>query len=192
MSTDTLSAQQLRLFIERIERLEVEKAGIASDIKDVFAEAKGTGFDPKTIKSIIKLRKLEPSVRREMEALLDTYKAALGMLDGTPLGRWAVDRLSPPTPVPDDDAGDDDAGDDDNAAPPAPAKPEPSIAEAAIMGRTAAQAGKPVTANPFPPRDLRRAAWDEAWCSELGSDGMDIPDVWKPKGKKPAGEEGAE
>jgi uncharacterized protein (UPF0335 family) len=77
--SDNISAEQLRLLIERIERLEEEKRAIADDIKDVYAEAKGTGFDVKTMRSIIKLRKMEKHHRDEAEALLDTYKAALGL-----------------------------------------------------------------------------------------------------------------
>ncbi|MCH4892028.1 MULTISPECIES: DUF2312 domain-containing protein [unclassified Sphingomonas] len=77
--TDNVSAEQLRLFIERIERLEEEKRGIADDIKDVFAEAKSTGFDVKTMRQIIRLRRMEKHHRDEAEALLETYKAALGL-----------------------------------------------------------------------------------------------------------------
>lgn len=73
------AAQQLRLFIERRERLEEEKQGIADDIRDVMAEAKAMGFDVKTITRIIALRKLENHVRQEDEALLETYKASLGL-----------------------------------------------------------------------------------------------------------------
>lgn len=78
-ATDNVSAEQLRLFIERIERLEEEKKGIADDIKDVYAEAKSTGYDTKTMRAIIKLRKMEKHHRDESEALLETYKNALGM-----------------------------------------------------------------------------------------------------------------
>jgi uncharacterized protein (UPF0335 family) len=78
---ENVSAEQLRLFIERIETLEEEKKGIADDIKDVYAEAKGTGFDTKTMKAIVRLRKMEASARQEAEALLDTYKTALGLVD---------------------------------------------------------------------------------------------------------------
>ena len=78
-SSDT-AAKRLRTFIERIERLEEEKAGIAADIKEVFAEAKGTGFDVKVMRQIIKLRKQDVEDRREQEELLDLYKRALGML----------------------------------------------------------------------------------------------------------------
>jgi uncharacterized protein (UPF0335 family) len=69
----------LKSFIERIERLEEEKKAIASDIRDVFAEAKGTGFDVKALRSIIKLRKQDENERREHEAILATYMHALGM-----------------------------------------------------------------------------------------------------------------
>ncbi|MEY2882475.1 MAG: hypothetical protein RL490_199 [Pseudomonadota bacterium] len=78
---ENVSAEQLRLFIERIETLEEEKKGIADDIKDVYAEAKGTGFDTKTMKAIVRLRKMEANARAEAEALLDTYKTALGLVD---------------------------------------------------------------------------------------------------------------
>jgi uncharacterized protein (UPF0335 family) len=81
MAGGTVSAEQLRLFIERVERLNEEKQGIADDIKDVFAEAKGQGYDVKTMRSIIKLRGMERDARMEQEALLETYKAALGLAD---------------------------------------------------------------------------------------------------------------
>ena len=77
--SDIIQADQLRLLIERIERLEEEKKGIADDIRDVYAEAKAVGYDTKTIRQVVKLRKLERHVREEAEALLDTYKAALGL-----------------------------------------------------------------------------------------------------------------
>ncbi|HYE00899.1 MAG TPA: DUF2312 domain-containing protein [Alphaproteobacteria bacterium] len=74
-----IAAERLKSFIERIERLEEEKKGIADDIKDIYAEAKGTGFDTKIIRQIISLRKRPREERQEMEALLDLYKQALGM-----------------------------------------------------------------------------------------------------------------
>ena len=78
-TTQTVAAGQLRAFIERIERLEEEKQTIADDIKDVFAEMKGTGFDTKAVRTIIRLRKKDQAERQEEEAILDLYKAALGM-----------------------------------------------------------------------------------------------------------------
>ena len=77
--SDTIAADQLRLFIERIERLEEEKKGMADDVRDVYAEAKGQGYDVKTMRAIIRLRKMEKNARDEAEYLLDTYKAALGL-----------------------------------------------------------------------------------------------------------------
>jgi uncharacterized protein (UPF0335 family) len=77
--SDTIAADQLRLFIERIERLEEEKKGMADDVRDVYSEAKGQGYDTKTMRAIIKLRKMEKDARDEAEYLLDTYKAALGL-----------------------------------------------------------------------------------------------------------------
>ncbi len=79
MSDGNVAADQLRLLIERIERLEEEKKGIGDDVKDVFLEAKATGFDPKIMRQIIRLRKMQPHDRQEMEAILQTYLAALGM-----------------------------------------------------------------------------------------------------------------
>jgi uncharacterized protein (UPF0335 family) len=70
---------RLRLLIERIERLEEEKKGIGDDIKDVYAEAKAVGYDVKIMRQIVRLRKMKPDDRREMEMILDTYKAALGI-----------------------------------------------------------------------------------------------------------------
>ncbi|QKR98696.1 DUF2312 domain-containing protein [Sphingomonas sp. CL5.1] len=78
--TDNVSAEQLRLFIERIERLEEEKKAFADDIRDVYSEAKSTGFDTKTIRAIIRLRKMEKHARDEADALLETYRNALGMI----------------------------------------------------------------------------------------------------------------
>ncbi|HTG37569.1 DUF2312 domain-containing protein [Sphingomonas sp.] len=78
--SDNISAEQLRLLIERVERLEEEKKGISDDIKDVYAEAKSTGFDVKTMKSIIRLRRMEKHHRDEAEMLLETYKQALGLV----------------------------------------------------------------------------------------------------------------
>lgn len=78
-TSQTVAAGQLRAFIERVERLEEEKKTIADDIKEVFAEMKGTGFDTKAVRKIIRLRKQDQAERQEEEAILDLYMAALGM-----------------------------------------------------------------------------------------------------------------
>lgn len=74
-----VSDDRLRLLIERIERLEEEKKGIGDDINDVYSEAKATGYDAKIMREIVRLRKMKPDDRREMEAVLETYKNALGI-----------------------------------------------------------------------------------------------------------------
>lgn len=89
-----LAADEIRQFVERIERLEAEKAGIASDIKDVYAELKGRGFDAAAIRQIVKLRKEDADKRAEREVILELYMQALGMLADTPLGQAALNRAA--------------------------------------------------------------------------------------------------
>ena len=79
MSDGNVAAEQLRLFLERIERLEEEKKGIGDDIRDVYLEAKANGYDAKIMRQIIRLRKMPAHDRQEMEAILQTYLSALGM-----------------------------------------------------------------------------------------------------------------
>ena len=74
-----VAADELKQFVERIERLEEEKAGISGDIKDVFAELKGRGFDTKAVRSILRIRKKDHAERQEEEAILELYMQALGM-----------------------------------------------------------------------------------------------------------------
>ncbi len=74
-----IAAERLRSFVERIERLEEEKAALGADIREVYSEAKSVGFDSKIIRQVVRLRKLDGSDRREQEELLDLYKTALGM-----------------------------------------------------------------------------------------------------------------
>jgi uncharacterized protein (UPF0335 family) len=74
-----ISADRLRSFIKRIEKLEEDKSAVSEDLKEVYSEAKGTGFDVKIIRQIVRLRKIELESRREQEELLDLYKSAIGM-----------------------------------------------------------------------------------------------------------------
>jgi uncharacterized protein (UPF0335 family) len=87
---ESIAGDQLRSLIERIERLEEEKAERAADIREVYAEAKGNGFDTKAMRKVVALRRLDAAERREQEAVLATYMQALGMLADTPLGRAAM------------------------------------------------------------------------------------------------------
>jgi uncharacterized protein (UPF0335 family) len=79
IATESVAADQLKAFIERIERLEEEKAGIAGDIREIYAEAKGNGFDTKAMRKILAMRKKDFSERQEEEAILELYMQALGM-----------------------------------------------------------------------------------------------------------------
>lgn len=76
---DGAAGKRLKSFIERIERLEEEKSGLADDIKEIYGEAKAIGFDPKIMRKIIRLRKMEENKRAEEDMLIETYKAAIGM-----------------------------------------------------------------------------------------------------------------
>jgi len=82
MAEESVAQDQLRAFIERIERMEEEKAAIADDIKEIYAEAKGNGFDTKVIREIVRIRKQDANERQEHEAILELYMAALGMVPG--------------------------------------------------------------------------------------------------------------
>lgn len=84
MSEHTVAAGELRQFIERIERLEEEKKTLSEDIASVYTEAKGRGYDTKAMKTIVKLRKKDDHERVEEELILDTYMAALGMIEAPP------------------------------------------------------------------------------------------------------------
>lgn len=74
-----VSGQRLKAYLDRIERMEEEKSALAEDIKEIFAEAKGTGFDVKTMRKLVRLRKMDSEKRREEEELLELYKAAVGL-----------------------------------------------------------------------------------------------------------------
>ena len=91
-SATKFAKDQLKAIIERIERLEEEKKTISDDIRDVYAEAKGNGFDVKALRTIVRLRKQDANERAEQETILETYMHALGMLVWTPLGDAAIAR----------------------------------------------------------------------------------------------------
>jgi uncharacterized protein (UPF0335 family) len=196
------NSERLLSFIERIERLEKEKRALADDISAIYADAKKEGFEPKYMRAMVRERRMDETAREEERAMLDIYRAALGMLDGTPLGDAARRRLMqqksdnpPPAPgtAPADGApssGTDGAPDPDPSLPlsPPPATPEDLLA-AKAQGAAAAKAGKRVTENPHPAGDARRGAWDEGWCAASASDGMDVPAAFRrtkpPKGAPP-------
>jgi|SRR5579862_2896884 len=87
-----VAREMLKSFVERIERLDEEKRSIVNDIKDVYTEAKGNGFDVKALREIIRLRRQDAEQRAEHQAIVETYMHALGMLADLPLGRAAMER----------------------------------------------------------------------------------------------------
>ena len=89
-----IAKDHLKAIVERIERLEEEKKTISDDIRDVYAEAKGNGFDVTALRTIVRMRKQDANERQEQEAILETYMQALGMLVGTPLGDAAMARAT--------------------------------------------------------------------------------------------------
>jgi uncharacterized protein (UPF0335 family) len=79
MAEGTVAVDQLRLFIERIERLEEEKKALSGDIREIYAEAKGNGYEPRVMRKVVSLRKMNAADREEEEALLEVYRAAVGV-----------------------------------------------------------------------------------------------------------------
>lgn len=192
MSNESESVRKLRSITDRIINLEEQKASIAEDIKDVYAEAKATGFSPAAIRKVVKRRLETPEAkakREEVEALTDLYAANLGMLGGTPLGDAARRRMMQAKPNRHDPPDDPDMiAPTPDAEPDAPPEPEQitpeTLGEARQRGRDDHQAGKDILQNPYVSTDPRRAAWDEGWCEADGSDGMGIPDHLRPKKKQ--------
>lgn len=192
------STALLRSLRDRIVNLEHDKADIQGDIKDVYREAKSQGFDVRALRKIVKETLQDESEKAavaELEAVTDVYRAALGMLGGTPLGEATRRRLTPTKP-PAAPANDESGGEDGEAAPELGSTEtsgttigKAKIAEAHDKGREAFKAGIRLISNPYTASDPRRAAWDEGWCEASGTDGMDIPDAWRRKGKKKKGDD---
>lgn len=181
LSTPT-SNQRLISLVERIELLLEEKKALSNDIADIKQEAKSAGFDVKVINQMIRERAMDEAAREEHLSLAEIYRAALGMLNGTPLGEAARKRFEPPPPPSPQPAPEPDL-------PKGPT--EADIAQARVDGGNAALAGLPVTKNPWPFNDPRRAVWDESWCAQSSSDGMGIPDAWRRRPKQKPEQSGA-
>lgn len=185
-----IAVDLLKAYIARIERVEEEQQKVAAVKREIYAEARGNGFCTKTMRSIIKLRKLDKATREEEEALLDIYKGALGMLNDTPLGQAAIRRLTQTKhqePQEKESKTEGNGGDQgynfeaEQEVPQSESITEEDIESARVAGRSAALEGKTVISNPYPAHDPRRAAWDEAWCAANGSDGMEVPEAWQRK-----------
>jgi uncharacterized protein (UPF0335 family) len=191
------AAEMLRGFIEELEENDKQREQLKAAKDEIFARLSGTGFSPKVVRALLKERKKPVSERLEFEALLDVYRGALGMLAGRGLSDDARRRLAAaPQPKPEDEPKPSDApsSQDEPAAGEQAQQPAeegfkaPVIGEAEIKaafdkGVDDAKAGAKVLANPYVAGDPRRAAWDEGWCFGAGSDGMDIPEAYRPKPK---------
>jgi uncharacterized protein (UPF0335 family) len=196
------AAQELKNIVERIVALDIEAKQsakeFADDIDDVYKEAESKGYDKKALKIAVRRRheSAEQRAKRlETEAIADMYAAAIGDLAGKPLDdltRRRIDeqmRKAQPPAEPDPQ----------NELPPeATAQPEPAETpeQAKEKGKQARNEGQRIVDNPYHSSSPLRAMWDEGWCEEDGSDGMDVPAAWKrskpPEDEKKDGEGGGD
>ena len=178
-----IAGDRLKSFIERAERLEEEKRALAADLKEVFTEARGAGFDVKIMRKIIAERRRDKDAVDEEQTLLDVYRRALGMLADLPLGESAVaaarkkpkGTLRAEVRAKFEDAGfagDGSAGNPFHLADEPGPKSSPESIEferdpASELGRAAAAAGRAAATNPYPlDAPDNRAIWQEAWVAE--------------------------
>lgn len=192
MFTEMNPRQRLVYHVQELERLEEVKALAVADLREGFQRAKAEGYDAATLKVVLKLRKMTPSQRSERRALEAIYMAALGMLEGEPLpeeARRRLDRqLEPASPL--EPAAD--TKSDDRAPVPDLSRPahQPALvlkdpSEARQEGCDAAVAGKRIYDNPYAAGDPCRAAWDEGWCVQSKSHGMETPAAYQRRATKP-------
>jgi uncharacterized protein (UPF0335 family) len=194
--------EQLVYHVQELERLEEAKADAAEEFKTAMQAAKAEGFDGDTLRVVLRLRKMSASQRSERRALEAIYLAALGMLEGDPLPDEARRRLDgasqPPLPPPSEPEPAPDAPTPDDDAPPSPVAEQPEQAplivkdpaEARQEGADAAAAGKRIYDNPYRAGDPCRAAWDEGWCGQQKSHGMETPAAFRRRSEKPPKDDG--
>lgn len=183
---------QLRRLVDRLVNLEEQKRDIATDIKDVKAEAASAGFDKRVVTQMVKEALMDSDQRaaqREFEEICEVYRANLGMLGGTPLGEAARKRAAGlPAELEDDKTEADESADSEGEREPADGldgtMSTDDIDAAREKGREAGRTGVKIFANPYLFSDPRRAAWDEGHCEASGSDGMEIPESWRRRSKK--------
>lgn len=196
----TQSNTALLGFVESYEDIYRAKGSLKLREGALDVEANAVGFDAPTIKRVVKARlksaeqiAKEQALKAEREAIFEIYCASLGMLDGTPLGGAARERLAkefreaPPPKRPKKNgaaAGQQPEPEDEPAPPPKTIGPE-DIEAARAAGGEAHKNGITVLKNPYVAGDPRRASWDEGWCAAAGSDGMDIPAAYRRSPKKP-------
>lgn len=188
--------ERLVFHVQELERVEELKRQAAECVKESFDAAERNGFDRDTLKVVLRLRKMTSEQRRDRRALEAIYMAALGMLEGEALPDEARRRLDPPPSTPPrepDSRSSEDEPHDEASASPSPAAEAPTQAplilktpdEARQEGMDAAAAGKRVYDNPYAAGDPCRAAWDEGWCAQSKSHGMDTPTAYQRRSTEP-------
>lgn len=192
--------ERLVFHVQELERVELLKHQANECVRDAMDAAKAAGYDPSTLRVVLKLRKMTAEQRRERRALEAIYMAALGMLEGEALPDAARRRLDEPEQKrpdakrqPDAEGDRPDGEQSPGASSPPEAPPTPPQAplvlktpeEAKQEGMDAAAAGKRVYENPYPAGDPCRAAWDEGWCAQSKSHGMDTPAAFQRRTAKP-------
>lgn len=193
--------EQLVYHVHELERLEELKARAAELFRDALQAATSQGYDGTTLKAVLRLRKMTPEQRRDRRALEAIYMASLGMLEGESLPEEARRRLdgdatSKPQPSTSSSQPDLEPAPDASALEPrAPAPEQPPLivkdpAEARQEGADAAAAGKRIYDNPYRAGDPCRAAWDEGWCSQQKSHGMETPAAYQRRTEKPDKKDG--
>ena len=187
--------ERLVFHVQELERLDQRKADASADFTSAMEDAKAEGYDAATLKAVLKLRKMTPAQRADRRALEAIYLAGLGMLEGQALPDEARRRL---------DGLDEESKSERTSDAPAPADraPEPSTpealpkpeqpplivkdpAEARQEGADAAAAGKRIYDNPYPAGPCR-ASWDEGWCAQQKSHGMETPTAYRRRTENPA------
>lgn len=193
---------RLRAFRDRIVKLEEEKHALSEEVRDIYHEAASEGFVAKSLRKVVKRSMMDIAKRaneQEIEEIADVYLANLGLLAGAPLNdaaRGRADAARPKPPEEQQTPEEPAKGDDEKSTftPPedaperAPESAQETNEEARERGKADAKAGLSVFKNPYVAGDPRRAYWDEGWCEEVGSDGMDVPDAWRRKPKQPKSE----
>lgn len=188
--------QRLVYHVQELERLDGLKQLASGAVKDALDVASAEGFDRATLQVVLKLRKMTQAQRQERRALESIYLAALGMLEGDPLpdeARRRLDGESRNDPGGKPSPPDADESNRETSAPKSDEVPQfkqpPLIVkdpeEARSEGAAAAAAGKRIYDNPYPAGDPCRAAWDEGWCGQSKSNGMETPAAFQRRNTKP-------
>ena len=186
MTNSSTTHDLLRYLKDRIVRLEEERKAFAKDIKNIYDEGASKGFDKAALRKVVKRAMMTGDRRKKEQAteeIADVYLAGLGLLDGSPLNDAARPKPKDDPPPEHEDEVESEPPDLPQDEPPSAraAESQETNVDARARGMADARAGLSVFKNPYVAGDPRRAFWDEGWCEEVGSDGMDVPDPWRRK-----------